>query len=417
MKEQYDENKNPLQNELKANSNFQEIYSNLKKDGFHIHSMVKNRDEWSNLSDIQKQIRYSYLSVCSFEEVERLVAPSDESDYLLRIRADSILSNMRIFRTLQKRANSIKDTEWTLTSQFDDSIFELFKNEVVKKYVSRIDEICYGTIYSDFPNGFIEQTNFGPRIIISEALKFFLYFMNLGFYSFWDDDKIKILTETKGEAIFIGIRTMLLKESFDFELDPRGNVPPEIHQILEQIVDIQLLFIVAHEYAHFLLNHLDDNYLVEKNIFHINSSNQNFNPKILKIYTQSQIKEFEADEFAIEILCGNDINKKKKILLYSIYIMSYFDMLTSLKGAIKRKQYNKKTHPSPIERREKMMDLGNKIWDDEELKIVKQTIHFSKIAKRKLIKHHSQHPSSLTTYGSFYLTQWKDKKMIDRVDY
>ena len=417
MKEQYDELKNPIQKRLETDSIFKESYADLKKKGIHLHSMVKLRDEWSNLSDLQQQIRYSYLSFCSFDEVERIVAPSDESDFLLQTRADSVSSNIRIFRTFQKRASSIKDSEWTLSSQFDDSIFKLFKNEVAVKYLSRIDEILYGTIYSDCPNGFIEQTNFGLRIIISEALNFFLYFMNLGFYNFWDDGEIKILPETKYEAILIGIRTMLLNESFDFELDPRGKVPLEIHQKLEQIVDTQLLFIIAHEYAHFLLNHLDNNSLVEKNIYNINPSNQKFQPKLSKIYTQPRIKEFEADKFAIKILCDDDNNKKKIILLYTIYIMSFLDILASIRRAIKRNQYQSKTHPSPIERREKMMELGKKIWDKEQLKIAKQTIHFSEIEKRRLIKHYSQHPSSITNYGSFYLTQWRDDKIIDRVDY
>lgn len=417
MKEQYDEMKNPIQKRLKTDPIFKESYTNLKKAGIHIHSMVKFRDEWSNLSDRQQQIRYSYLSFCSFDEVERIVAPSDESDFLLQTRADSVSSNIRIFRTFQKRASNIKDSEWNLSSQFDDSIFKLFKNEVAVKYLSRIDEILYGTIYSDCPNGFTEQTNFGSRIIISEALNLFLYFMNLGFYNFWDDSKIKILPETKGEAILIGIRTMLLNESFDFELDPRGKVPLEIHQRLEQIVDTQLLFIIAHEYAHFLLNHLDNNSLVEKNIYNINHTDQRSQPITLKIYTQSQIKEFEADKFAIKILCDDDNNRKKIILLYTIYIMSFLDILASIRSAIKRNQSQTKTHPSPIERREKMMELGKKIWDKEQLEIAKETIRFSEIEKRKLIKHYSQHPSSITTYGSFYLTQWRDKKIIDRIDY
>ena len=418
MTERYDEMKNSLQNKLNTDPNFKEIYDKSKECGFHIYSFVKLRDEWSDLSDSQNFIRHSYLSFCSFDEVERIVDPSDESDFLLQTRADSILSNMRIYRTFQKRASSIKDSEWNLTSQFDDSIFKSFKNNVVKKYRYKIDKILYGTIYSDCPNGFIEDTIFGSRIIISEALKYFLYFMNIGFYSFWDDGKINVSIETKHGATLIGIRTMLLKESFDFELDPRGKVPPEIHKTLEQIVDIQLSFIIAHEYAHFLLNHLDKNSLVEKYIFNANTSNRNFEAKPLKIYTQSQIEEFEADELAINILCGDEDNyEKKMMILYTIFVMSFFDILASINIAKSRKQYQSKTHPSPIERREKMMVLGKKIWDDEQLENAKHIISFSEIVKRNLLQHHSKHPSSMTTYGSVYLTQWKGDKTVDRIDY
>lgn len=413
-----DEMKNPIKNLLEENPIFKDdFYNKLLKEGFHIQAIVKGPDEWSHLSEKQREIRCTYFSICSLDEVERIIAPSDASDSLLRIRADSVLSNQRIFRTFQNKASIIKASEWNLTSQFDDSILEDFKNEVQKKYKDRIDEIFFGTLYSDFANGFIEQTKYGPRIIISEALKFFLYFMNLGFYGFWDDDEVEILIETKSQGILIGIRTMLLKESFDFELDPRGNVPLEVHEKLEQIVNVQLFFIIAHEYAHFLLNHLDDDYLSEKKLFNVNPSHPNLKPKTLNIYAQSQIKEFEADELAIEILCDDDVDKKKMVLLYAIFIMSYLDIFDSLKEAINRKRNPKRSHPSPIKRREKMMGFGKQIWDDDQLRIAKQTIQFSKIVKKRLIKHYSQHPSSITTYGSIYLSQWKDRKLIDRVDY
>lgn len=409
--------KNPLLQKLQTDNIFKEVYYKLRDEGYHIYAISETPDQWSHLTEEEREIRIPYLPICSLDEIKRILHPINVSDLLLCLRANSIISNIRILRTFEKRACYVKESEWKLTDQFDDSIFKTFDNEIHGRYKKRINEISFGTIFSDNPNGFCIKTNFGSLTILSEALNKFFYFMNLGFYNFWDDMNNKILQETQYQSIMIGIRTMLLTESFDFELDPRGIIPEDIDNKLQKIVTSQMLFVIAHEYAHFLLNHLDDKNLVKKTMSYVLPSKPPFNYKCVTMYNQSQTHEFEADSFAIEILCGNDKNKKRNILLYGVTIMSYFDIFESLINKINNRINSMESHPPAYDRLKRIIKIGKKIWNKNELKIANSFTEFSKIIKKNIIKFYNENPSNFTTYGSGYLVQWRDKPKIDRIDY
>lgn len=410
--------KNPLQEILINNLDFKEFYDKALKEGMYLHAITKIPEEWAHLSEKEKEDRSWYLPICSLDEIERIFTPTNVSNILLSLRAESIISNMRILRTFEKRACYVKESDWTLTDQFDDSIFEIFNNAIDDRYKKRIDEISFGTQFSDQPNGYCIKTIFGPLIILSEALNKFFYFMNLGLYPYWCDiNNERVSKNTQQQAIFIGIRTMLLTESFDFELDPRGIIPEDVDNNLKEIVNAEMLFVIAHEYAHFLLNHLDNNNVINKAVTHAVPSKSSFDRKCVITYNQSQNQEFDADSFAIKILSGDDTNKKRDVLLFAVNVLSYFGIFESVIQAINSNVNSLGTHPPAYERVKRIKKIGKKIWNDDELKTCNALIDISKLLKEELIRFYIKNPSAFTKYGSIYIDQWRGKPKIDRIDY
>lgn len=415
MKKPKEKMKNMLPQLLK-NKEFKNIFDEANNNGQYIFSFPpKAPESWLNLTKNELNSHTYYYSICSVEEIERIFNPSNTSDILLKLRADSVLNNIRIHRTFCKRACYVRNSEWELTKQFDDSILQVFKEMLNEEYKHKIDQVHFGTIFTDKPTGYISKTDFGYLTIIPEALSKFLYFMNIGFYPLFNYETT-ILNQTIREAIMIAMRLMLSSESFDFELDPRGNIPKNVNEDLMTMTTFELLFIIAHEYAHFLLDHLDDTNSTDVNLFDILPSDLNNRPTSHKVYTYSQLKEFDADKFAIEILSGSNQDQKRAILLFSVVVMSYIDIYESLKYIIKP-ICPSQTHPSPNERREKLMALGEEIWLDVESELVNEIVNFSGDVKKSLINGYRNNSSDFTKYGSIYLSQWKKKFKTDRVDY
>lgn len=409
--------KNPLPHHLESSDKFKNMADCFKKNGFKLLSMQKIPDEWPELSKDEKEIVQLYLPICSHEEIKRLLRPSTISDELLQLRADSIVSNIRILRTFHKRAGLVKESDWSLMKQFDDSIFQRFKIEINGLYNHKIDEVYFGTIFSSKPQAYIKPTRYKrPLIIIPEALNKFLYFMNLGFYDLWNFTDTNVLEETKGQSILLAIRTMLSYEAFDFELDPRGNIPQNVNDTLEKVTEYFMLFIISHEYAHFLLDHLDSSDLIAINLFDDITPDSLISSKNIEVFNHSQIEEFQADSFAIEILCGEDNDKKRIILLYTVLIMSYIDIYEHISFYINPTSPSK-SHPSAKSRRDKFIEKGKEIWNDVETEIANSIVKSTESIRVSLLKHYRQHPNMFTEYGSIYLDQWKEDHKMDRVDY
>jgi len=202
--------KNPLRHLLETNVDFQNLYKEAKEKGVHIHSVLRHVKEWEHLSESERDQRYCYLPICSLDEIERILNPQNISDYLLFLRAESIVSNMRILRTIEARACHVALEDWSLASQFDDSILEIFKACVAEPILEKAGKVHCGTLFTDDPNAMCMPTDFGKLVVISEALKHFLFFMNLAYYDFWNFENQTIPQDVKRHAALIGIRTMLL---------------------------------------------------------------------------------------------------------------------------------------------------------------------------------------------------------------
>ena len=120
MNDKYGPMKNPVPYMLKTDPDFRKLHQKLKEEGFYIHSMCRPVPEWDDLTENERQKGYWYLPICSLKEVERVVSPKNLSDYLLYLRAESIVTNMRILRTMHDRAGKVPFDDWELTNQFDD---------------------------------------------------------------------------------------------------------------------------------------------------------------------------------------------------------------------------------------------------------------------------------------------------------
>ena len=412
------EDKSKLKNRLPylrdIDPNFKQTLGN-ENEGFYIYNMQAEMPKhWNEFDEEKKHDLRWYYSICSIDETERIMEPKNISDYLLRMRADSILSNIRISRSVAKRAESITVDNWSLESQFNDDIFNLFKKEVNEKYNNKLDDITFGTLYSDKARGSCIKTKYGIIILFSEALKQFLYFMNLFYFDF-NDVLIDISSDTKSQSLFIALRTMMLRESFDFEIDPRGDIPSILDKKLNEIVNYELFFIIAHEYAHILLKHFNEKRL---NIykFYPKHNETNITDRYYE-YASSKRKEYEADNLAIDILCGDDKDQQKDVILYAITVMAFIDLFYYVKNMVNKKTYTNRTHPSINKRFKKLVKRGNKIWDKDQFDIVKEIILYMDFIKEKISESFNEDPYMLTFYGSIYLTQWKKDFKRDRIDY
>lgn len=108
--------------------------------------------------------------------------------------------------------------------------------------------------------------------------------MNLTYYDLAGNT---VPNDVRFNSLVLAIKIMLQNEAMDFELDPRGNVPPEIDEELKKLVNEQILFVIGHDFSHCLLGHLDKSNTRFKSV---KDSTHAF-----EIYNQNQLEECEAD--------------------------------------------------------------------------------------------------------------------------
>ena len=204
-----------------------------------------------------------YRGWCSNEQIEKIFEPKSAEDELLKIRSEIICDHARLYRVMRSRllANpeNHKKHTWDFTEIFNDQIFNDYLNSVPNDLIEKA-KITKGFVYSTDPNGACLKTDFCNIITISEALWHFLYFMNLAYLKL----AIVVPDEVQYAARTIAIRTMLLTETQDFDIDPRGIVSLDLHNELVYHTKKQLFFIISHEYAHHFCDHLDDLKLIKR---------------------------------------------------------------------------------------------------------------------------------------------------------
>ena len=417
MNDKYGPMKNPVPYMLKTDPDFRKLHQKLKEEGFYIHSMCRPVPEWDDLTENERQKGYWYLPICSLKEVERVVSPKNLSDYLLYLRAESIVTNMRILRTMHDRAGKVPFDDWELTNQFDDSIFDEFKASVDSSYQEAVKPYVCGTIFSDDPNASCSATKFGILIVISEALKIFLYFMNLGYYEVWNFEKEEIPLLVKRDALLIALRTMLLTEAFDFELDPRGKIPKTIHRRLTDISNAQIGFVIGHEFGHILESHLKEGSLYKRLPSYFRKENPKHGKFLLNLYSKSEKQEFEADSKAIDIIAGDSIERRRSVLLNAILVFCFFELFEIVYKSITGDHDGSGTHPPANKRRSEMISLGSTFWTSHDVEIIDSIIKLTEECKSAITELLHDNPKLFSFYGSLYLGPWRMKKKIDRIDY
>jgi len=346
-----------------------------------------------------------YSNIASVEEVGRIIKLQNIDDYLLKMRADSIIENMRLYRTfLKRRKNSelLKKT-WSLESHFSSDLFKHYLSLIEESYSKDLIGIKAGFIYCNEPNGMLLKTDFGNLVLISESFRQCLFFMNLYMLDFEDD----IPFDIRFSALKIAIRIMLTKEALDFELDSRGTIPERVLQKIRINLRYQILFIIGHEYAHQILQHLGDNTI--NTAINLNDKNKYI------VYNHSQENEFDADIQSIKMI-KKDV-PRRLVFHNSLAFFTALSLYEHASEQISPSISYYLTHPKAIERLERLIEYYPELSDNNVVELKNYHKNFISDTIKILQEDVAVNFESYETYGSIYLGKWKEKALIDRIDY
>ncbi|MCQ2002357.1 hypothetical protein [Rhizobium sp. NRK18] len=346
-----------------------------------------------------------YRLASSREEFPRIVNPRTAEDELLRIQADAITNHTRIYRVMLARARS-RGSNTLLTDEHRKDFDE---------YISYLPEF-EKLICEDIPCRYILTNNYeamclkvdnGKVIIVSEVLRYFLYFMNLGTISF--DEKIP--QGVRNSAIMIAIRTLLLSESLDFDLDPRGIVPDSINDQIERLVSWQMKFIIGHEYAHHILDHDAEDTLYACSSMRFCDGDD---PGEWTGYLRRHTQEFDADSYSISAVEENRVRDNLFVGGTSFLLALY--VFETVAAVIDPSFLEINSHPSTVTRYRKLVALAPAETNSIMKEADSVTRMYDDIAD-SLIAHFRRHPQAFTQYGSIYLDEWRGPILRDRIDY
>lgn len=351
--------------------------------------------------------RAFYFTLCNAEEISKIEDPQNAEDYLLKLRANATVEHVRIFRVLRSRRIQHGDS-WNFTDSFDSTPFKNYLHLLDYDDYEAAKDIAAGFVFCNKPNGSIINTDVGNIINLSLSLRYFLYFMNLAFLQF---DEIEVPEDVKVAAIKIALRTMLQSEALDFDLDPRGIIPTSIATQIDYHTDRQLEFVVAHEYSHFFLGHLDKKNIIEEPLLDSLDGDQ-FSQKI---FSYAQQDEFAADIDAIARPLHTPAGRRD-MLNRALFFFIYLDIFQDVKEQIAPSFNRFKTHPAPMDRFESLLHHFK-----EEISLDRENLEnlllFRKHIKEFLMEDVAINFESYEFYGSIYLGSWRGKKLVDRVDY
>ena len=79
-----------------------------------------------NETEMQKMF---FHPVCNKDEIERIFSVANATDYLLKLRAETIVDHMRLFRVYRNKALA-KPNGWSLEQSFDSSHFHNFLDHI-----------------------------------------------------------------------------------------------------------------------------------------------------------------------------------------------------------------------------------------------------------------------------------------------
>jgi len=332
------------------------------------------------------------------------------ADHLLWLRAEAIADNSRFCRIFRARVK--QQSNWSLTGWYGKK--EVARDEYIENLIrsakQKVEVIPAGMALLKEVNAMCCSTEHGNYIAISEALESFLYFMNLAFYG----ETFGLDINDQMAALVIGVRTMLGSESIDFDLDPRGTPPAYVDEAIKRLTHDQISFTFGHEYSHHLLNHLQKGQTKKQSLQEIFYTSKS--EKIVSSFSYKHKQEYEADCFSVKNIKSNTAYKSR--LANAAFVMfAHFSVLNHVFEVMAIKSPFGSSHPDPIDRIWKLRRRLNKkigMPSEEINDILQQANLFKKILAEKFIPHHFD---ELETYGSYYLPSYKQKILIDRVDF
>lgn len=389
-----------LESELLKHPDYAEIKDNYiidKKNNTLV--QILERIPKSEVEDLTDEQRFFY-PMCNKSEIKRIFNVENSDDYLLKYRAEQIADDARLTRVFLKIR--MRSENWNFSEYFKSDFFENYIETLPNEQKNKCKDISCGTIYLKEANGYCMKTDFGNIIVISFALKHFLYYMNLFHLGAQYDLEIQDISN----SFLIAIRTMLGTESLDFELDSRGDIPEELHLEVEDIVNGQMMFIIGHEFAHHYLNHLEQ---ASTGYIKLSATDEN-----TPFYNYSQKRELEADFNAIMTPEISDL-ERDIIANGAFTFFIWLDLFTSVKDYIFPSMSLMKSHPNPIDRLWELRKKLNINVGVSEQKLL-SLIEYYKPFKENLIKDLPYQIHVFENYGSLYLPNFKKMKH-DRLNF
>jgi hypothetical protein len=351
------------------------------------------------MDDLTPDERFFY-PLCNKDEIKRIFNIKNADDYFLKFRAENIIDNQRLHRVFSSIRRKNKDN-WNFNNYTDSKLFKTYL-EILPKHENKVcRNLPHGTVHLNNANGFCMKTPFGNIVAISHALRQFLYYMNI----FHFGKEMGIKTDDTFASFILAIRILLGKESLDFEIDSRGEIPLDIHKEIDNITDWQMLFIIGHEYAHNYLSHLDKTVAPEMNFF---------KSKEVKFYSFKQKDELEADLNSISkpILKNSE---RSDLADGAFLFFHYLDIFEAVREYLLPSTGLPNSHP---ESNDRIRELRNNLPDD---------IGFSKESIESNLEYYSSLKTYLIndflpfevdrieTYGSVYLPSYKKELIHDRL--
>ncbi|ENQ8064266.1 M48 family metalloprotease [Vibrio parahaemolyticus] len=351
-----------------------------------------------------------FAPFCSRDDVEKIMNPKSASDYLLKLRAESIVDNPRLIRVFLKRKAGY--TNWSLSEYYKKQDRDpLYLKFLSKGNYDKLKNVPAGSAYINTVNAVCSKSPKGNVIAVSEPLEQYLYFMNIFFYG----DDFGIDDHNRFNAFLIAQRLIAGFESPDFDLDPRCIFPESVEIFMSGLTNIQYQFILGHEYSHHLLGHLSDANLVSTNFSEIVRGFEGTYK--LSHYKYSHKLEYDADWHAIKFIKGNkqfrnDVaNGAFLALMYMKVSSMVLDYINPARSTLMS------THPDPIQRIWKLRTrLNNKLGFDRDQ--LTNNISFLESYTNDFLNHFvAFNFDDFEKYGSVYLPSYKKKLLIDRLDF
>jgi hypothetical protein len=341
-----------------------------------------------------------FRDFCAKNEILRLRSLRTAHDYLLRVRAEAIADSPRAIRTFRKRRALFeqKGRRWSLTDYYNA------QNVDAKRYVARLARphmkrakaCAYGLAPINEANAIARQSLLGDIVMVSENLRYFYYFMNIAMHG----QGLGLDTLDCVDAAVIALRIMRNSEAFDFDLDPRGTLPPHLETQFQAMTARQMEFTFGHEFAHLIEGHLTEPTA----------------PIDARVYAFEC--EFVADRQAV-LLAGTDKNTRGMLAMgaYEVLLYLHFLETASARGMLSEFSVSV-THPPALERLHSVLDgVAAKVGNHREIveANIKAIEVISDFAEKRV--EYSDRPDLLTFYGSMYLPSYTRRLLEDRVEF
>lgn len=385
---------------------YQSAYRNPKTGEMRYERMI--------FEDLPEQEQRSwYESVCSKSEIDRILHIQNASDYILKLRADEIVDHTRLWRYFLKLSRQFGE-EWSLEKYFETKNFTSFKSALSKDKQEKLQQVSYGSIICNEPNGLIFTSPYGVCSVYSISLRYFSMFSNLALLDC--DDKVPLHVAMNG--LRIAARIMLGTEALDFEMDPRGIIPKDVSEIILRPFPFQSIFLAGHEYSHFLLGHLDDKKTQLRGLNRTYFKDETDYKKI-NAYTIDQKHEFAADLGAM----NEPLFEEEYYEMYYFYALLWFAAL-SVFEAVEDTMFppiGHQSHPGAIARYNNIIEHARRPQRFDEKLFIEEIPSMVDFYRQLMIEDCQLNADEYEKYGSVYLdapnTEWRGRELIDRKDY